>query len=359
MNALVHRSTDKKKNSNYNHIHYRDSKLTHLLKDSLGGNSLTFMIACVSPSSLNLLESLGTLKFASRAKFIKNSAQLNEDQSGSLVFCFKFFSLRLNQVQSLKNMMKRQQQSRKQSISTSFIIGHNGKRDIDVSNGDADEVVHHGNTNSNVNQDEHDKMKDCLEILERENYCIRRESQHANKQIVELNKVIDKKENYTMNLKMRLRLREAEAVKLRNAIDDSDSMMNGDKLRNDIIERYEQEEKQRKALLSDPSYLAQEHLKNMELQQQSEQMMDFFHRFIDDKDNKVRYDQYIKWKNAYTLLVDENEELRQGNRLKQNQSVQNLIQPQTEEFEAKNQTAALILIQLRTIFYKLGSRCKL
>merc|ERR1712130_941595 len=190
-----------------------------------------------------------------------------------------------------------------------------------------------GNDES-VNNEKNKKMKDCLEILERENYCVRRETQHAKKQIVELNKIIEKKGRFAMNLKMQLKLRETETIKLRNVIEDK--MINGEILRNDIIQRYEREEKERKMLLSDPSYLIEEHLKNMELQQQSEQMMDFFHRFIDDKDNKVRYDQYIKWKNAYSLLVDENEELRQQNTSKPSQSVlQNMISSKDEEYEAK------------------------
>ena len=84
----------------------------------------------------------------------------------------------------------------------------------------------------------------------------------------------------------------------------------GEKLRNDIIKRYENEELQRKNLLNDPTNLIEEHIKNLELQQQSEQMMDFIHRFIDDKDNKFRHDQYEKWKNTYDTLIDENEELR-------------------------------------------------
>lgn len=87
-------------------------------------------------------------------------------------------------------------------------------------------------------------------------------------------------------------------------------MADGEKLRNDIVERYEKEEQERKNLNHDPSAVIEEHLKNMELQQQSEQMMDFIHRFIDDKDNKFRYDQYEKWKSTYDVLVDENEELR-------------------------------------------------
>ena len=50
------------------HIHYRDSKLTFLLKDSLGGNSKTCIVANISPSLTVVGETLSTLKFAARAK---------------------------------------------------------------------------------------------------------------------------------------------------------------------------------------------------------------------------------------------------------------------------------------------------
>mmetsp|Transcript_4746 Transcript_4746/g.9155 ORF Transcript_4746/g.9155 Transcript_4746/m.9155 type:complete len:1670 (+) Transcript_4746:58-5067(+) len=66
------------------HVHYRDSKLTFLLRDSLGGNSLTHIIACVSPASDAFGETLSTLKFAQRAKQIKNKAVINEDQTGNV-----------------------------------------------------------------------------------------------------------------------------------------------------------------------------------------------------------------------------------------------------------------------------------
>jgi kinesin family protein 3/17 len=61
------------------HVPYRDSKLTRLLQDSLGGNTKTVMIAVVSPSDYNYDESLSTLRYASRAKFIKNRPRINED----------------------------------------------------------------------------------------------------------------------------------------------------------------------------------------------------------------------------------------------------------------------------------------
>jgi hypothetical protein len=61
------------------HIPYRDSKLTRLLQDSLGGNSKTLMIATVSPASYNYEETLSTLRYANRAKNIKNKPKINED----------------------------------------------------------------------------------------------------------------------------------------------------------------------------------------------------------------------------------------------------------------------------------------
>ncbi|XP_017484060.1 PREDICTED: kinesin-like protein Klp68D [Rhagoletis zephyria] len=61
------------------HVPYRDSKLTRLLQDSLGGNSKTIMIANIGPSSYNYNETLTTLRYASRAKTIQNKPVKNED----------------------------------------------------------------------------------------------------------------------------------------------------------------------------------------------------------------------------------------------------------------------------------------
>uniref|UniRef100_A0A3Q2ZVJ2 Kinesin family member 15 n=1 Tax=Kryptolebias marmoratus TaxID=37003 RepID=A0A3Q2ZVJ2_KRYMA len=66
------------------HICYRDSKLTFLLRDSLGGNAKTFIIANVHPGSRCFGETLSTLHFAQRAKLIKNKAVINEDTQGNV-----------------------------------------------------------------------------------------------------------------------------------------------------------------------------------------------------------------------------------------------------------------------------------
>ncbi|RLN75703.1 hypothetical protein BBJ28_00001794, partial [Nothophytophthora sp. Chile5] len=69
--------------SNAVHVPYRDSKLTRLLQDSLGGNSRTLMIACVSPAGVNFEETLNTLKYANRAKNITNKPIVNQHVAAS------------------------------------------------------------------------------------------------------------------------------------------------------------------------------------------------------------------------------------------------------------------------------------
>src|SRR3984885_1380645 len=63
------------------HIPYRDSKLTRILQESLGGNSRTTLIINCSPSSYNDAETLSTLRFGMRAKAIKNMARVNAELS--------------------------------------------------------------------------------------------------------------------------------------------------------------------------------------------------------------------------------------------------------------------------------------
>lgn len=63
------------------HIPYRDSKLTRVLQESLGGNAKTSLIITCSPARYNLDETLGTLRFGARAKRIKNKPKVNKELS--------------------------------------------------------------------------------------------------------------------------------------------------------------------------------------------------------------------------------------------------------------------------------------
>ncbi|KAL8183503.1 UNVERIFIED_CONTAM: hypothetical protein K2H54_042889 [Gekko kuhli] len=67
------------------HIPYRDSKLTRVLQDSLGGNTKTLMVACLSPADSNYDETLSTLRYAHRAKNIQNKPCINEDPKDALL----------------------------------------------------------------------------------------------------------------------------------------------------------------------------------------------------------------------------------------------------------------------------------
>ncbi|KAG5759134.1 hypothetical protein H9Q72_012734 [Fusarium xylarioides] len=83
--ALADLSTGGKKKKGTGQVPYRDSVLTWLLKDSLGGNSMTAMIAAVSPADINFDETLSTLRYADSAKRIKNHAVVNEDANARMI----------------------------------------------------------------------------------------------------------------------------------------------------------------------------------------------------------------------------------------------------------------------------------
>ncbi|KAH8699680.1 hypothetical protein BGZ61DRAFT_451124 [Ilyonectria robusta] len=83
--ALADLSTGGKKKKGGGQVPYRDSILTWLLKDSLGGNSMTAMIAAISPADINYDETLSTLRYADSAKRIKNHAVVNEDANARMI----------------------------------------------------------------------------------------------------------------------------------------------------------------------------------------------------------------------------------------------------------------------------------
>eukprot|EP00112_Aurelia_sp_Birch-Aquarium-sp1_P007262 Seg1790.9 transcript_id=Seg1790.9/GoldUCD/mRNA.D3Y31 product="Kinesin-like protein KIF17" protein_id=Seg1790.9/GoldUCD/D3Y31 len=91
-------------NEKCKHIPYRASKLTRLLQDSLGGNSRTLMIACLSPGENNYHETLSTLRYANRAKNIKNRPRINEDPKDALIRQYQKEIKMLRQI--LVNQMK-------------------------------------------------------------------------------------------------------------------------------------------------------------------------------------------------------------------------------------------------------------
>uniref|UniRef100_A0A8D3C527 Kinesin-like protein n=1 Tax=Scophthalmus maximus TaxID=52904 RepID=A0A8D3C527_SCOMX len=96
------------------HIPYRDSKLTRLLQDSLGGNARTVMVANIGPASYNVEETLTTLRYSNRAKNIKNKPRINEDPKDALLREFQEQIAMLKaQLQNRSGKKKKRRQRRR------------------------------------------------------------------------------------------------------------------------------------------------------------------------------------------------------------------------------------------------------
>ncbi|XP_013092550.2 chromosome-associated kinesin KIF4-like [Biomphalaria glabrata] len=140
------------------HIPYRDSKLTRILQDSLGGNSHTLMIACVSPADSNIEETLNTLRYADRARKIKNKPIINRDPQAAEIMRLKTL------VQQLQGQLLQG------GISLSTV-----KSDTSMSVCSSNTVVSTADTSA----EEIAKLHERIKTLEAENYHLTKELQHA------------------------------------------------------------------------------------------------------------------------------------------------------------------------------------
>ncbi|MCJ8741735.1 hypothetical protein PDJAM_G00074060 [Pangasius djambal] len=123
------------------HIPYRDSKLTRLLQDSLGGNARTVMVANIGPASYNVEETLTTLRYSNRAKNIKNKPRINEDPKDALLREFQEEIARLKQ-QLEKRSGKKKKKGQKRRV------GEGGEElDDDVEDDEDDEEGADGDKN--------------------------------------------------------------------------------------------------------------------------------------------------------------------------------------------------------------------
>ncbi|KAF5900348.1 kinesin-like protein KIF3C isoform X1, partial [Clarias magur] len=112
------------------HVPYRDSKLTRLLRDSLGGNAKTVMVATLGPASFNYDETLTTLRYANRAKNIKNVPRVNEDPKDALLREFQQEIARLK-AQLLRRGMLSSKKKRRLKKSTDHELNEDDDEDDD------------------------------------------------------------------------------------------------------------------------------------------------------------------------------------------------------------------------------------
>ncbi|MQL99201.1 hypothetical protein Taro_031920 [Colocasia esculenta] len=206
------------------HIPYRDSRLTFLLQDSLGGNSKTMIIANVSPSVCCTNETLSTLKFAQRAKLIQNNAIVNEDASGDVVAL-------QHQIQLLKeelSMLKRQNVSRSLSFRTAIL------HDSDCEQSEASHVEPMLKAFPRSDTDTHGYESSASVVVSRKQLksletvlagALRREKMAdltINKleaEIEHLNRLVRQREEETQGSKMMLKFREDKIHRMESLVD--------------------------------------------------------------------------------------------------------------------------------------------
>ena len=106
------------------HVPYRDRKLTRVLQESLGGNSLTYLIINCSPNMLNQAETLSTLRFGQRAKLIKNKVVANTQQS------VKELMMKLKQAEELIQFISNNKRLR--DLINETLFKQSFQKDIDI-----------------------------------------------------------------------------------------------------------------------------------------------------------------------------------------------------------------------------------
>ncbi|KAI3753210.1 hypothetical protein L2E82_25256 [Cichorium intybus] len=192
-------------NARTRHVPYRDSRLTFLLQDSLGGNSKTMIIANVSPSISSAIETLNTLKFAQRAKLIQNNAVINEDASGDVEALQHQIRLLKEELATLKHY----------NISRS--LKFNSK----------DENFSNSSSLDNYEDDEKLLRVSCKQLKSLEtslNGALRREQSTENSikqleaEIEQLNSLVRQREEENRCTKMMLKFREDKIQRMENLL---------------------------------------------------------------------------------------------------------------------------------------------
>ncbi|XP_051880626.1 kinesin-like protein KIF3C isoform X2 [Pristis pectinata] len=178
------------------HIPYRDSKLTRLLEDSLGGNAKTIMVATIGPASCNYEESLTTLRYANRTKNIKNKPRINEDPKDALLREFQEEIARLKAQLERRGMLSKK---RRKSHKKIILEGEELIDEVEESE-------------DNIEKDMENYLKEQKETLEKEKVAI--QDDH-NLVAEEKQKLLEEKERMMEDLRKEQEATEQLAAKFK------------------------------------------------------------------------------------------------------------------------------------------------
>ena len=181
---------------NHKLIPYRNSKLTHLLRDSLGGNAKTSIIAAVSPFDSNINETISTLNFAQNAKKVKNHAIVNEELTAVEALAFKEeiknLKYKYNSIYEENEKLKRELLKHKKNIQNNNIETLKFVNTMDDELTKMNDQVTQQNNQMKQLQEENAKLKDKNDKIDLEIKLKEKEITHLNNKINDLNNEIKK-----------------------------------------------------------------------------------------------------------------------------------------------------------------------
>lgn len=306
-------------NARTRHVPYRDSRLTFLLQDSLGGNSKTMIIANVSPSICSATETLNTLKFAQRAKLIQNNAVVNEDASGDIMVLQQ-------QIQLLKEelaILKRNNISRSLAFGPKVIEEATQEQENDC-NG-------HDNKILKVSSKQLKSLETSLTGALRREQMSEASIKQLEAEIEQLNRLVRQREDDNKCTKMMLKFREDKIHRMKSLLAGSmpaDSYMLEEN--NMLIEEIQM----LRAKVDRNPEVTRFALENIRLLEQLRRFQDFY----EEGEREMLLKEVSEMRNQLVLFLDENKqhdqiqkEAAQDN--KENNSVRLELQKSQEELE--------------------------
>ncbi|CAD8189553.1 unnamed protein product [Paramecium pentaurelia] len=276
------------------HIPYRDSKLTRLLQDSLGGNTKTIMITAISPSDFNYEETLSSLRYASRAKMIKNQPKVNEDPKDALL------KEQAEEIKKLRELLMKQNQD----------------------NGDRQNVDNNGKLNNINNNNHHEQINQFKEIN---------------------NQLLQEKQRYENEMKQKSEQAEQERLarqRLEELLKEKEQMMiKGGKGTDDDKNKYkkmqqaiEQQKKEHEQLI-------------IQQEQKEKEMLEIENKYNNVQDEVEKLRKQVKYlKNKYEQQQKEQDEMKQDFEYDKEEFL-DTIRSQSKEIKLVTGILRMILLQ--------------
>lgn len=232
------------------YIPYRDSKLTRLLQDSLGGNSKTLMIANIGPASYNYEETLTTLRYANRAKNIKNQPRINEDPKDALLRQFQ------EEIKRLKSLLNDQANKSAEIINKKK---RRRKQDGGGDEADVEPVIEKTHQQLLIEEEANLDLKE-KKLLNEDSDMTEKERNHLLQEIEEKKALIAREKKSSEDLATRLKAMESKLLMGgKNIIDHTNEQQKALEQRRDEIN----ERKRREIQMEQMLYLKEESMEGV------------------------------------------------------------------------------------------------